>query len=109
MKNESKKIDLFDLFSKDERDYLSQQICEKLTDKGLVPDDYEIIFEGEFLYEIDGEEPFKAKKGDIIFIEKGKAHKMTCVGNERGIRLACGENNFSHVYVKENDKPFGFN
>ena len=34
---------------------------------------------------------------------------MTCVGNERGIRLACGENNFSHVYVKENDKPFGFN
>lgn len=72
-------------------------------------DEWWVIFEGEFLYEIDGEEPFKAKKGDIIFIEKGKAHKMTCVGNERGIRLACGENNFSHVYVKENDKPFGFN
>ena len=51
MKSESKKIDLFDLFSKDERDYLSQQICEKLTDKGLVPDDYEIIFEGESINE----------------------------------------------------------
>ena len=37
-------IDLFDLFSKDERDHLSQQICEKLSDKGLNPDDYEIIF-----------------------------------------------------------------
>ena len=49
MKNESKKIDLFDLFSKDERDYLSQQICEKLTDKGLDPDNIEIIFEGEFI------------------------------------------------------------
>ena len=49
MKNESKKIDLFDLFSKDERDYLSQQICEKLTDKGLNPNDYEIIFEGELI------------------------------------------------------------
>ena len=49
MKNESKKIDLFDLFSKDERDYLSQQICEKLTDKGLNPNDIEIIFEGEFI------------------------------------------------------------
>jgi len=49
MKNQSKKIDLFDLFSKDERDYLSQQICEKLTDKGLNPDDVEIIFEGEIL------------------------------------------------------------
>ena len=49
MKNQSKKIDLFNLFSKDERDFLSQQICEKLTDKGLNPDDYEIIFEGEFI------------------------------------------------------------
>ena len=49
MKNESKKIDLFDLFSKHERDYLSQQICEKLTDKGLNPNDIEIIFEGEFV------------------------------------------------------------
>ncbi len=49
MKKESKKIDLFDLFSKDEKDYLSQQICEKLTDKGLDPDDIEIIFEGEFI------------------------------------------------------------
>ena len=49
MKNEFKKIDLFELFSKDERDFLSQQICEKLTDKGLNPNDYEIIFEGELI------------------------------------------------------------
>ena len=49
MNNESKKIDLFNLFSKNERDYLSQQICEKLTDKGLNPDNYEIIFEGELI------------------------------------------------------------
>ena len=42
-------IDLFDLFSKDERDHLSQQISDKLTDKGLNPDDYEIIFEGELI------------------------------------------------------------
>tara|TARA_R100000353_G_scaffold159678_1_gene119213 strand:- start:287 stop:436 length:150 start_codon:yes stop_codon:yes gene_type:complete len=49
MKNESKKIDLFGLFSKNERDYLSQRICEKLTDKGFDPNDVEIIFEGEIL------------------------------------------------------------
>ena len=49
MNNECKKIDLFDLFSKNERDYLSQQICEKLTDKGLDPDNYEIIFQGELI------------------------------------------------------------
>ena len=49
MKKQIKKIDLFDLFSKDERNYLSQQICEKLTDKGLDPNEIEIIFEGEFI------------------------------------------------------------
>ena len=49
MKKQTKRIDLFDLFSKDERNYLSQQICEKLTDNGLIPDDYEIIFEGELI------------------------------------------------------------
>ena len=49
MKKQTKKIDLFDLFSKDERNYLSQQICEKLTDKGLDPNEIEIIFEGEFI------------------------------------------------------------
>ena len=49
MKKQTKTIDLFDLFSKNERDYLSQQICEKLTDKGFDPDDIEIIFEGEFI------------------------------------------------------------
>ena len=47
MKNQ--KIDLFDLFSKEEEDYLSQQICEKLTDKGYNPNDVQIIFEGEIL------------------------------------------------------------
>ena len=49
MKKQTKNIDLFDLFSKNERDYLSQQICEKLTDKGFDPNDIEIIFEGEFI------------------------------------------------------------
>ena len=49
MTDQLKKIDLFDLFSKNERDFLSQQICEKLTDKGLNPDNYEIIFEGELI------------------------------------------------------------
>lgn len=49
MKKQTKKIDLFDLFSKDERNFLSQQICEKLTDKGLDPNEIEIIFEGEFI------------------------------------------------------------
>ena len=47
--NELKKIDLFSLFNKTECDYLCQQLAEKLADKGIDPDNVEIIFEGEII------------------------------------------------------------
>ena len=47
--NASKKIDLFSLFNKTENDYLFQQLAEKLTDKGIDPNNIEIIFEGEII------------------------------------------------------------
>jgi|TARA_R100000149_G_scaffold22116_1_gene8361 hypothetical protein len=47
--NGSKKIDLFSLFNKNECDYLFQQLAEKLTDKGIDPNNIEIIFEGEII------------------------------------------------------------
>ncbi len=65
-------------------------------------DEFWVIFEGTFKYEIEGdEEPTIAEQGDIIYIPKGVPHKMTCVGDKVGVRLACGENYFSHVYVSE--------
>lgn len=64
-------------------------------------DEFWIIFEGKFEYEIESDEtPTIAKKGDIIYVPKGISHKITCIGDQIGLRLACGENNFSHVYVK---------
>lgn len=62
-----------------------------------------IIMQGEFEYCVAGEESFVAKAGDIVSIPHGKPHKMTCVSDEIGIRIACGENNFSHIYVEEDD------
>jgi hypothetical protein len=47
--NKLKKIDLFSLFNKTECDYLFQQLSEKLTDKGIDPNNIEIIFEGEII------------------------------------------------------------
>lgn len=65
-------------------------------------DEFWVIFEGSFKYEIEGDkEPTIAEQGDIIYIPKGVPHKMTCVGDKIGVRLACGENYFSHVYVSE--------
>jgi CMP-N-acetylneuraminic acid synthetase/mannose-6-phosphate isomerase-like protein (cupin superfamily) len=62
-----------------------------------------IIMQGEFEFCIEGEDSFVAKAGDIVSIPHGKPHKMTCVSDEPGIRIACGENNFSHIYLEEDD------
>jgi len=68
-------------------------------------DEFWVIFEGTFQYEIEGDkESTIARRGDIIYIPKGIPHKMTCIGDEIGVRLACGENYFSHVYVKEEQR-----
>jgi len=60
-----------------------------------------IIMQGEFEYCIEGEDSFVARTGDVVSIPYGKPHKMTCISDEPGIRIACGENNFSHIYLKE--------
>ena len=62
-------------------------------------DEFWIILQGKFKFDIEDEEPTVGEQGDIIFIEKGKPHKMTCIGNEIGIRLACGERDMSHIYL----------
>lgn len=57
------------------------------------------IIEGEWEWEIEGEE-ITVKKGDIVFIEQGKLHKITAkfVHGERSIRLAVSRSDVDHVY-----------
>ena len=59
------------------------------------------IIDGEWEWEIEGESR-KVKKGDIVFIEKDKKHKITAVGNEMAIRLAVSRADVAHVYPGEN-------
>jgi len=66
-------------------------------------DEFWIVMEGNFAFEIDGEEPVIASAGDVIYAKKGVNHRITCVGDVPGIRLACGEKNFAHVY--EDNEP----
>lgn len=67
------------------------------------------ILEGTFQYSIwdyknegplseDPDEVVLASSGDVVFLEKGKIHIITCV-TDAGVRLACGGRNMSHVYV----------
>jgi len=55
------------------------------------------ILKGEWKWEIEGEE-FIVKKGDHVFIEKGKWHKITAVGNENAIRLAVSRADVPHIF-----------
>lgn len=66
-------------------------------------DEFWIVMQGQFLFEIDGLEPITAIPGDVIYAKKGVNHRITCVGDIPGIRLACGERGFAHVY--ENNEP----
>lgn len=55
------------------------------------------IIDGEWEWEIEGKKKI-IKKGDIVFMEKGRKHKITAVGNEIAIRLAVSRADVAHVY-----------
>lgn len=56
------------------------------------------ILDGEWIWEIEGKE-LTIKKGDVVFIEKGKVHKITVGGNKPAIRLAVSREDVPHIYV----------
>ena len=55
------------------------------------------IVEGEWDWEIEGE-IFRVKKGDVVFIEKNKLHRITAVGNKPAVRLAVSIDLMPHIY-----------
>jgi len=55
------------------------------------------IMKGSWEWEIEGKKTC-VNKGDFVFIEKGKKHKITAIGDEIGIRLAVSRADVEHVY-----------
>ncbi len=56
------------------------------------------ILAGKWEFEIDG----KAREimtGDVVFIEKGKIHKITAISDQMAIRLAVSRNDVEHIYT----------
>jgi quercetin dioxygenase-like cupin family protein len=56
------------------------------------------ILDGQWLWEIEGTK-FTIKKGDFVFIEKGKVHKITAIGDKPAVRLAVSREDVPHIYV----------
>lgn len=55
------------------------------------------IIDGEWDWEIEGE-IFRVRKGDVVFIEKNKLHRITAAGNKPAIRLAVSKDLVPHIY-----------
>ena len=55
------------------------------------------ILDGEWKWEIEGKE-FEIKKGDVVFIEKNKLHRITATGDRPAVRLAVSRDLVPHVY-----------
>ncbi len=58
------------------------------------------IIDGLWEFEIEGSKK-NIKKNDIVFIEKGKLHKITAIGDTPAIRLAVSRQDVAHIYEDE--------
>jgi quercetin dioxygenase-like cupin family protein len=58
------------------------------------------ILKGKWEWNIEGKKTI-VKIGDFVFIEKGRKHKITAIGDEMAIRLAVSRADVEHVYPKE--------
>ena len=55
------------------------------------------IIEGEWEWVIDGEKK-SIKVGDIVFMKKGRRHKICAKGGQMAIRLAVSRADVKHIY-----------
>jgi quercetin dioxygenase-like cupin family protein len=61
-------------------------------------DEWWFIIEGTWIWEIEGKKN-KIQKGDIVFIERNKVHRIIADGDSAAIRLAVSRYDVEHVYT----------
>ena len=66
-------------------------------------DEWWYILEGEWEWNIEGNKR-RIKKGDVVFIERNRKHKITATGSKMAIRLAVSRYDVDHVYEDEDYK-----
>jgi quercetin dioxygenase-like cupin family protein len=53
---------------------------------------------GTWEWYIEGEGTKKVQKDDIVLVKKNTKHKITCIGESPGIRLAITKPDVEHIY-----------
>ena len=64
-------------------------------------DEWWHILKGEWEWFIEGK-TVRVKKGDMVFIQRNKVHKITAVGESQAIRLAVSREDVDHIYTHDN-------
>jgi len=60
-----------------------------------------VILAGDWEWYIEGEGTKKVSLHDIIVVKKGIKHKITCIGDKPGVRLAITRPDVNHVYSSD--------
>jgi len=60
-----------------------------------------VIVDGEWEWFIEGEGVHTAGPGDIILVQRGTRHQITCVGDRPGIRFAVTAPDVDHIYEED--------
>jgi len=63
-------------------------------------DEWWYIVQGEWIWSIEGEDRI-IKAGELVFIERGRKHRITASGEEMAIRLAVSRYDVDHVYDED--------
>ena len=66
-------------------------------------DDWWYILKGQWNCTVEGKQ-LLIKKGDVVFIERNRKHKITYIGKSLSIRLAVSRSDVEHIYEKEDIK-----
>jgi len=70
-------------------------------------DEWWVVLEGKIIWWIDGKE-LLAKQGDIVFVPRGKNHKIKTIGSKNSIRLAISPPDIPHYHPKIDPTPDEF-
>ncbi len=60
-----------------------------------------VILDGDWEWYIEGEGTKKVSINDIVVVTENVKHKITCVGNKPGIRLAITAPDVTHIYSED--------
>ena len=71
-------------------------------------DEWWVILAGEIKWWIEGEGMIFAKKGDIVFVPRGKQHKIKTIGEKNSFRLAISPPDIPHFHPEIDMAPNDF-